>query len=56
MEPTQTTRKVAVNKIEYVPTEVTVLKPVQVVRQMQTGTPRLLRSFGVDGDWKCASA
>ena len=38
MEPTQTTRKVAVNKVVYEPTEITVLKPVQVVKTMQTGT------------------
>ena len=38
LEPTQTTRKVAVNKVYYEPTEITVMKPVQVVKTMQTGT------------------
>ncbi len=38
MEPTQTTRKVAVNRVTYETAEVTVMKPVQVVRTMQTGT------------------
>ena len=38
LEPTQTTRKVAVNKVVYEPTEITVMKPVQVVKQMHVGT------------------
>lgn len=38
MQPTQTSRKVAVNKVVYEPTEITVMKPVQVVKTMQTGT------------------
>jgi hypothetical protein len=38
MEPTQTTRKVAVNKVVYEPTEITVMKPVQVVKTMHVGT------------------
>ena len=38
MVPTPTTRTVAVNKVTYEPTEITVMQPVQVVKRMQTGT------------------
>jgi hypothetical protein len=38
MVPTQTTRKVAVNKVRYVDEEVIVMKPVTVARTMQVGT------------------
>lgn len=38
MQPTQTSRKVAMNKVVYEPTEITVMKPVQVVKTMQVGT------------------
>ena len=38
LEPTQTTRKVAVNKVYLEPTEITVMKPMQVVKTVQTGT------------------
>ena len=38
MEPTQTTRKVAMNKVVYEPTEITVMKPITVVKTIQTGT------------------
>lgn len=38
MQPTQTTRKVAVTKTTYQTAEVTVMAPVQVVKTMQVGT------------------
>ena len=38
MQPTQTTRKVAVNKVTYQTAEVTVMAPVQTVKTMQVGT------------------
>ncbi len=38
MQPTQTTRKVAVNRVTYQTAEVTVMAPVQVVKTMQVGT------------------
>jgi hypothetical protein len=38
MQPTQTVRKVAVNKVTYQTAEVTVMQPVQVTKTMQVGT------------------
>ncbi len=38
MQPTQTTRKVAKTRIDYEPEEITVMKPVTVVKTIQTGT------------------
>ena len=38
LQPTQTTRKVAQSRIVYEPTEVTVMKPITVVKTIQTGT------------------
>lgn len=38
MQPTQTVRKVAVNKVTYQTAEVTVMAPVQVTKTMQVGT------------------
>lgn len=38
MQPTQTTRKVAVNKVTYQQQEVTVMAPYQVTKTMQVGT------------------
>lgn len=38
MQPTQTTRKVAVNKVSYQTAEVTVMAPVQVVKTVHVGS------------------
>ncbi len=38
MQPTQTTRKVAVNKVTYQTAEVTVMAPFQVMKTVQVGT------------------